>query len=75
MKLSVDDFPGNCAGKYAFGVGPQQTAATLRKVADAIEAMTVLLQGAEVKGVADADEFTVTCLKLRFAQTVCKTDP
>ena len=73
MKLSIHDFPSHVTGKFGFGLDPQLTAAALRKVADAIEAKEVIPQGAEVHGVSLVDNFTLTTLRLTFAEKICET--
>jgi hypothetical protein len=74
MPLSVEDFTSDVSEKYGFGLDRNLTAATLRKVAAAIETEGLLPQGAEVHGVSKADCFTLTTLTLTFAERICKTD-
>lgn len=75
MPLNVHDFADHENGKYGFGVDRALTAASLRKIADAIESEDLLPQGAEVHGIASVDDFTLTTLRITFAERICNTQP
>jgi hypothetical protein len=77
MRLHISDFR-HSLGKddsFGFGVDRALTAASLRKLADAIDAREIIPQGAEVSGIAEADNFTMTKLRLTFAEKICETTP
>jgi hypothetical protein len=69
MPLSVHDFAAHIATGLGFGVSSEESAAALRKLADAIEAKEIFVQGARVFGVATSEDFTITTLRLSFAET------
>jgi len=53
---------GECAeraGKYAFGLDNQKTAAALRRLADEIETGSIVLQSFSTSSYATQDEFAV----------------
>ena len=74
MPLSTHDFNLHVSGKFGFGIDRALTIASLRKVADAIEAEELIPQGAEVHGISRADDFTLTTLTLTFAERICNTE-
>lgn len=69
MPLSAHDFAQHIHRNVGFGVSSEETCKALRSLADAIEAKELFVQGAKVFGVATSEDYTITTLRLSFAET------
>jgi hypothetical protein len=67
VKLSAHDFARD-TGSYGFGMDVAKTVATLRSLADRIEAREILVIRAQVITEAGRNEFTLGAFVLEFAE-------
>ena len=69
-RISAYDFSDSSrtAGDYLFGMTRENAAASLRRLADAIEAKQILPQSVRVVTLASGGEFTQSVLRLVFAE-------
>jgi hypothetical protein len=70
MQLSALDFSTELTQGFAFGIDKERPAATLRRLADMMESGQVLLQTARVTSFASSKDFTLTGLRLVFAEKI-----
>jgi (p)ppGpp synthase/HD superfamily hydrolase len=53
------------ASRYSFGIDATNTAAALRRLADAIDRGEITIESVRVQSLATADDFTSTLLRLK----------
>lgn len=54
---------------FYFGVDKERTVQTLRMLADAVEQSTIYVQSGRVTSLASGEDFTLTSVRLTFAET------
>jgi hypothetical protein len=64
------DFAGRTGGNecYAFDIDVKSSAAALRRIADQIEAGTIMMQSVTVSDRTEKEDFTITTLAIAFAE-------
>ncbi len=70
--LHASMFAQRLAGEYMFGVSDGACVQSLRRLADAIEAGTILPQNVKIETFADVDDFTRTVLTFECVEKPIK---